>query len=268
MAETVASEASEQTDDVVQDQQTGVQQSADNSNTEYLDSSDSKSELFGKNYNEITYEDLQLEKPLVGKYNTIGDLEKGYKEATAKLMEKNPGAPEEYEINFKEDLELPDEVKEEFLNQDAFKNVVEVAKENNISQDALNALVNAYVENEISNQPVFEDEKAKLGDKADEMISQVASFRDRFPEAEQQYMNKIGETAEGVKFLHKLMGMMGEKSIPGETPRTQADPNELWLKAQEFRKSHPNFLSNPQAQKQYDEMAQAAVKAELLMKSK
>lgn len=261
-AQATAEEATEVTEEATTEAST---EATTESNVEHLDSSGAKSELFGKDWSDITFEDLGLEKPLVGKFEKIGDLEKGYKEATAKLREKMPEAPEEYKINVSEDIELPEGV-ELTADDPILAAILPVAKEHGITQEALDGLVNAYIEQEMASATDPAAEKAKLGDKADAMIADAAKFVEKFPEAEAQLLTQLSATAEGINLINKLKDMSGEKQMPGETPPAIVDSGELWQAAQNYKKSTDNFDSNPAAQKEYDRLADMAIKAELAQK--
>lgn len=250
---------------------TGAQQSNDDgaTKTEYISSADNKSELFGKNYSEVSYEDMHLEEPFLGKFETLGDIEKGYKELSQKVREKHPEAPEEYAFDFSEHERLKD-LSEDYniLEDPLMEAVMPIFKEHNISQDAATALTQSFLEWQLESMPTVEQEREKLGSEADAIIDEVSAFVGKFPESERATLEQIGTTADGVRLLQKLKHMMGEKSVPGDVPRNQVDPAELWHKAQEYKKNAHNFMSNPQAQAEYDRLADIAVKAELAAKRK
>lgn len=233
-----------------------------------LDTTPARSELFGKNYSEITFEDLKLEKPIAGKYKTIGELEAGYKELSAKVREKNPGAPEKYEIKLPESIKLPDGV--DIAKDPILEKMMPKMKELGISQAAFEGLVGSYLEAELGMIPDPAKELEALGGANAPILADVASFVAKFPEAEQAQLRSIAATAEGVKLIDKIRQMTGEKSIPtdqtGNAP--QGNPQELREQAMKIKRETPNFEANSDAISRYETLMDQAASIEIARKKK
>lgn len=228
-----------------------------------IDTSASKSNLFGKNYSEITFEDLGLEKPIAGKYKSLGELENGYKELSTKLREKSPAAPENYEIKLPETIKLPEGV--DLSKDPILEKMMPKMKELGISQQAFEGLIGSYLEAELGMMPDAAKELEKLGGKDAPVLASVAAFVGRFPEAEQKQLRQIATTAEGVQLIEKIRQMTGEKSIPTDEEHRQAegDPAELEAQAMKLKRDTPNFDANTTAIKQYEALMDRAAAIKL-----
>lgn len=145
---------------------------------------------------------------------------------------KAPEAPEQYEVlkvptddpelaRFK-DVDLSqDEVFQSFY-QDTFKNL-------NLTQDQVDGIVSAYLKAEAKTAMQIEEgldkEKAKLGKDADIILEEVGLFiKNTYEEEDQAVLATLAETAQGVKFLQKLMK---SGKIPGDETNEPADTRTL-----------------------------------------
>lgn len=195
------------------------------------------------------------DKLFAGKYKSAEELEKGYQELTAKLREKQPTAPEEYD--FGEDTQVD-------LEDPRMKAVLPILKEHNVSNDTAKALAAAFIEAEKGSIPDPEKEKALLGDKADAIIGEVSSFFSRHAramqlnEAEIDELKRMSATADGVKVLHKLVRRASAASAStvadGGSPANAESAEELLAKAQKLRSESKNFDMDPRVQKEYENL--------------
>jgi len=202
------------------------------------------------------------------KFGSVDELEKGYKELTQKLREKLPEAPEEYKLDLGEIEGLAD-FKEKLdgldISEDPmFKAALPAFKKHNLSQDAVNDIIADVLKSDIEGAVDKEAELAKLGDDGDKILSEVARFNAKLPEEEQAFINSIATTAEGVKFAHKLIGLMGEKPVPTEEANApELDPNEILNEAAKLKRETPNFDLNTKAQARYEALMTEASKIQL-----
>lgn len=204
------------------------------------------------------------EELIFGKYKTMEDAEKGFKELTSKLREKTPEAPEEYNLNFSDSENFKDV---EGLNLDlsedpVAKSVAAAAKEANVPQEALDKIVNAYIEAELDDVPDRGDELAKLGGDKDQVIKKASTFvRQNFDENEQSLLEGLAETADGVKLLSKLSEMNMSKSIPAEASESFENPDELRSQAKELKKNASGNLVGAELKK-YEALRDKAIRME------
>lgn len=200
-----------------------------------------------------------------GKYKSIEELEKGYKEVVQKLTEKTPSAPEEYEFNFSENEALK-HVNIDLENDPTYAKMVPLFKELNLTQDQASAIFNTYLESEFGDMPDPGNEMMKLGPKANDIIKRVSGFVERnFNEVEQGIAQQIGATAEGVQFLDKIAMMRGEQPIPTNAQdfAPRKTHQQLLAEAVALRQSAPNFDIDKQAQAKYEALMDEAVKRQL-----
>lgn len=200
-----------------------------------------------------------------GKYKSVDDLEKGYKELYSKYTEKRPEAPEKYEFDFSEHETLKSQ--EISLDDDpTYQKMVPLFKELNLTQDQANMLVSTYLETSYEAIPDQAQEIEKLGPNAQEIINRTNSFVSKnFTAEEQELAMAIGATADGVKFLDKIAKMRGEQPIPTDAAdyAPKKSYQELMAEATAFLKSHPNFDIDKKAQARYERMMDEAVKLQI-----
>lgn len=203
-----------------------------------------------------------------GKYGSVEDLEKGYKELVQKLTEKNPKAPEKYTFDFTEDEDLKDLTEGyDFESDPLFSRMSLIMKEKNISQDTANALIREYLMFEKESIPDVGEEQKKLGHDGQRMISEVEDFVSRNYSAEEQDIaRQIASTAEGVKFLHKTAQLGASKSIPTSsesTNNTTQTSRDLFEKANEIRRELQTNPYSKELERQYNEVFEKATALKL-----
>jgi len=210
------------------------------------------------------FEDSKKGDLYAGKYKSVDDLEKGYKEAVQKLTEKQPQAPEEYNFDFTDDEDFKEFSHLEpnlALNDDPYvQEIAPVLKKHNISQEAASDIAKAYLKTELSGLGDTGEEMKKLGDNGQQIIKDVNTFVGKnFSQEEQKIAEQIGQSAEGVKFLHKLSKMSGEKTIPGDAGSGfQESQHDLVEKANQLKQKHGNNLYGDAAREYERLMDQAA----------
>ena len=197
-----------------------------------------------------------------GKYKTTDELEKGYKELTKKIGERFPTAPDEYEFDFSQDTDFGDkaEIIDSSLKESPFlEAVLPAMKKHNVSQDAAIDMVKAYLQAEMAQVPDGTEELAKLGSDGNQILQDVNNFVSKFSEVEQQLFQQIGGTAEGVKLVHKMSQLGGEKNIPTEAQaEARLDYNDLIKEASELKKM-PNFEANSNLVAKYEKIMDQAM---------
>lgn len=206
-----------------------------------------------------------------GKYKTLEEFEKGHKELEKAYRSKAPEVPDEYNIDLTTDETLIEEFGEDMVNEfnpaedPRFEQMKDVFKEAGLTQDQVSALVKAQIRFDASIAPDLEAEARALGDQRDIMIANANHFVQKHLNAEEQEIAKtLGQSAAGVKFLHKLSQMTGEKPVPAKVDNIDAGPTSAELKAQafDFKASVDNFDTNRAAQAKYDAMLTSALKKE------
>ena len=137
-------------------------------------------------------------------------------------------------------------------------------KKHNLSQEAVDDIVSTVLPADFADMINPEAELEKLGSEGGELIQRLTTFKSKFPEAEQGFIDQIATTAEGVKFLDKLQGMTGEKSVPVEKEEAPAvDPQELLEEARLLKQNTKNFDYNKAAQARYDKLTSDAARLQL-----
>jgi hypothetical protein len=153
------------------------------------------------------------------KFKSVEEQAKGYNELRQKLGAFT-GAPEAYDVKLQK--EFADKV--EFNKEDPFyKSFEEFARNKNINNEAFNELLNLYSMNIIkADQQLMEQHKAqlgeehkKLGENADQIISEVANWtKSNVPAEFHGALKDVAKTAEGVKFLQYISKNVGYTKVP------------------------------------------------------
>lgn len=212
---------------------------------------------------------------LAGKYKSVEDLEKGYRESTKygrELNDKIKGfesfkAPEEYTFDFKDveglsDIDItPDDPD--------MKAMIPVFKELNggrgLSNEDANKLVQAHLNNMASLTETPEQIKDQLGSNADVIITKLQEFTNDLPEQDQLIMQALSDTSAGVDFLYRhLIG--GELPTPGPTQDGSSAPqssSELYKIAFDFKKDRAKSIGfSKSEQDEYSKLMKTALIAE------
>lgn len=152
------------------------------------------------------------------KYKTVAEQAKGYNELRTKLGNFT-GAPDGYEVNVAEDVGEIDVDRDHPL----FKTLESWGKESNLSQDGFDNLLNLYLsfENDIQSQlnetiqSSQQEEIKKLGDDAEHRIKQIKDWAsNNLNEEEIEAFKGMGQTAEQIEILEKLVNKSSYKSVP------------------------------------------------------
>lgn len=206
-----------------------------------------------------------------GKYKSVEDLEKGYRESTkyarelgAKvkgLEDSIPKAPENYEFDFSnvEGLEGVQITPED----EDIAAMIPVFKELNLNQDQASKLVSAHLKNMASLAETDDQIKEKLGDNADFIIGKLQEYTNGLPESDQMILQSLADSSAGIDFLFRHLIGQGEMPTPGvqnNVGSSQKTAAQLEAEAFEFRKNNAASIGfNATQQKQYNDMMRAAV---------
>ena len=213
------------------------------------------------------------EKVYAGKYKTVDDLEKGYKEtskyareqaALAKSLETQiPKAPEKYAFDFSaikglEDVKL-DETDPDMVG------MIPIFKELNLSQDQASRLVAAHLQNMASLTPTPEQIKEQLGPNSEVIIGRLQTFTNKLPLEDQKVLQALSDTPEGIDFLYRhLVGQ--ELPTPAQAGSSGAAPKSAAeLKSAAFKYKSDNSRSigfDKGQQDQYSNLMRVALQAE------
>jgi hypothetical protein len=188
----------------------------------------------------------------LGKYKTVQEVMKGYKELSGKLREKSPDAPETYEgINFKDDQDIPQEYRNLEVtaeNDPLFKAFLPTFKAAKMSQEQVKILVKEHLLNTLKSQPDLNKEREKLGAEADSIIQAVTTYRDkRNTPAMQKLASIAGQDADLLKELNILIGASGERVIPGDLNNGGSESKSAaeWdAEAREYRTKHKKEMES------------------------
>ena len=200
---------------------------------------------------------------IAGKYKTQEELVEGYKELKQKLSEKNPEAPESYELNFADDEAFKPfadlELNLDLANDPLVESMLPVFKEFNISQEAAAALTKAHMLHELNGFKDIGDVQKELGPQANTLIQEANEYVSKYLNAEEQGVAKVmGQSAEGMRLLHKMSQMVGEKSIPADLGgHVKTSSAELISKAMAMSKE-PNFNQNTAKIAEYEKLMDQA----------
>jgi hypothetical protein len=187
---------------------------------------------------------------ILGKYNSIGDLITGYKEATTKLRERNPGAPEAYTLDFT----ASEKFKHVDLTGDPLWEPMEKTfKELGITNDQAQKLVESHLDYQMANLPDLDAEKARLGENADKIIGDIKAFASKNLKTpdDLEGMEYIGRNANATRLIHTIISLGGEKPLPsGVNHVANTGKSALEERAAVIR-SNPMFDADPKLQDQY-----------------
>ena len=145
-------------------------------------------------------------------------------------LEKKLGetAPDEYDLS---------EVQVD-PNDEVVKAVLEFGKEKQLSNKSITGLINKVIEvtGGIEQEAEFDvqKEREKIGPNASEIIQSNVRWNQKmlndgtFNQSDYQEIEMLGGTAEGIRVIQKLRGMIGEQEIPTiSIPGDKPDKDEL-----------------------------------------
>lgn len=213
------------------------------------------------------------EKLFAGKYKSVEDLEKGYKEsskyareqaaALKDLQNKMPKAPEKYAFDFSKTEDLKDVT----LGEDSpdFKPLLDVFKKHNLSQETVDEIVQTHLRTQASLVPTKEQVKEGLGANADVILTRLQAHTDKLPLEDQQVISMLSDDPKIIDFMYRHL--VGEElPVPanagggGEAPKSAAE-----LKAEAFKYKADNAKSigwDKGQQEKYTQMMHTALAAE------
>tara|TARA_B100000945_G_scaffold320773_1_gene332054 strand:- start:1000 stop:1779 length:780 start_codon:yes stop_codon:yes gene_type:complete len=170
---------------------------------------------------ETSEEKDYTEPPILGKFNSQEELEKGYTELEKfvggkkdelrdeiinELSEEAIGeAPEEYTLP-----PLPDGVTETMVVENPmFDWWNKHCSENAYTQEMYEDGVNKYVDNFLHNAPDYDAEVQKLGENANARLDAIDSFVSTAfsPDQSDLISGTLGQTAEGIEVIERIMAM-------------------------------------------------------------
>ena len=161
------------------------------------------------------------EPPILGKFNSHEELEKGYVELEKfvggkkdelrdeiinELSEEAIGeAPEEYELP-----PLPEGITETMVVENPmFDWWNKHCSENAYTQEMYEDGVNKYIDNFMNNVPDYDAEVQRLGENANARLDAVDSFVSTSfsPDQSELISSTLGQTAEGIEVIERMMAM-------------------------------------------------------------
>jgi len=183
---------------------------------------------------------------IMGKYKSTDDVVNALKEQqriNSELRSSEKIAPDEYSFD---DIDLGVDGFEFDPKAPELTALLPVFKEKGLSQDDVNDVIKAWASNAVEEQGSLEDEIEKLGgeSKSKQIINEAAKFvGSNFDEGEQQLLNNIGATADGVRLLQKLSKMGKSANVPADInssgKESLNDLQEKWSKLNEKAIANP-----------------------------
>lgn len=215
----------------------------------------------------------ESEKLFAGKYKSVEELEKGYKESTKygreqasalkDLQNKLPKAPEKYVFDFSKVEGMQDATLDE--NAPDLAPLIPVFKELNLGQEQVDKLVQTWIKTQQSLLPTKDQIKEGLGGNADVILSRLQAHTDKLPLEDQQIISMLSDDPKVIDFMYRHL--VGEElPVPasagggGEAPRSAAE-----LKAEAFKFKADNARSigwDKGQQEKYTQMMHSALAAE------
>lgn len=166
------------------------------------------------------------EKPewLSDKYKSVAEQAKAYK-GLEKKIGNFQGAPEEYNLDFKEELGV--EINPDDPLMDKF---IQFSKENNVSQDFFGKMMGMYVEAIESATPDPKKEMEKLGVHAEEEIKVLAQWAsNNLSREDYEQFKGMMNTAENVKLFNKIRTLSTSSPVAKEKASTNTE-NEAQIR--------------------------------------
>lgn len=213
------------------------------------------------------------EKIYAGKYKSVEDLEKGYKETTKYAREQAnlakdyqsqlPKAPDKYTFDFSG----TDDLKDVTINPDSpdIAPILPVFQKHNITQEAANDIISTYLRSQAAMAPTAEQIKEQLGSNAEGMLSKLQNFTYKLPLEDQKIMQSLSDSAEGIDFLYRhLIGQ--ELGVPAQTGTSSSAAKpaaELMAEAFKYKSDNANSIGfNKSQQDEYSKLMRNALIAE------
>ncbi len=186
-----------------------------------------------------------------GKYNSVDALEQGYRELSRLVREKTPVVPETYDIDFSNIPELQ-EVK---INEDPLWEYISPAmREAGLSQPQAQQVTEAFVKWQMEQAQTEHANFEKMGHEGQMMAQQVTHFIDKnFTDSERPMAETLTASVDGLKFLHKIATLSGEKAVPAGDGVPPSDVKSLKEKAKEML-SDPELRYNRNKQDAYNRL--------------
>ena len=186
---------------------------------------------------------------LAGKYNSVQALEQGYKELSRLVREKSPDVPDEYHLDFSDMPELENlDLKADPL----WQHVSPAMREAGLSQPQAEAVAKAFVGWQSQQAKAEQENFNDLGPDGKAMASQVNRFIEKnFSEEEAGLAHSVASNVDGLKFLHKVATLSGEKPLPENAAGAPQGAAALKQKALQML-SDPDLQYNPEKQDAYN----------------
>lgn len=201
----------------------------------------------------------------LGKYKTVQEAFKGYKELSAKLREKAPEVPksiDEYEFSFKDeslkDFKL---TKDDPLWSDMAPSFVK----GNIPKESAQIVVEDFIlRNQRREKALIEAEKKAMGDDFEPTINSVRTFlQERKDEGMDALAILAGRNHKALKAFRELIEGSSEQPIPSNLAGEEARTKQEWMdEAAKYKQENAKTIdSTPAQQKHYYALMAKAAKA-------
>ena len=175
----------------------------------------------------------------------IEEMSKSLGELEKKLSQGEHKKPDEYDTKILDeyDIDVNDEVVQGFL---------QTAGDAGLNQASVNSILKTFLESNAQflekNQAHVEEEKRKLGGKADDIIDDAVRFGSSLlnkgvfsEEGHQEYL-KTCNTAQGIKMIRAMRDYYGEGKMPAIAPNDDIGMSEEEVRAQV---NDPRYQTDP-----------------------
>lgn len=199
---------------------------------------------------DLTTEEAKL---LAGKYHSVEALEQGYRELSRLVREKSPEVPENYTLDLSDLLAEGEDMPS--LEEDSlWQHVSPAMREAGLSNKQAESVTKAFLT--YQQQQMAHEQKAleAMGVEGQRMVHQVRHFvESTFDVREQNFAHQLASSVDGVKFLHKIAQLSGEKTIPTDSAAVGVDVASLKEKAKAMM-NDPDLKYNRQKQDAYNNL--------------
>lgn len=198
-----------------------------------------------------------------GKYKSLGEVGKGLKELTGKMVNGSK-APDKYDFS-KVKVEGHDDLKVD-LEDPMSKAILPLLKKHNISQEAADDLAQAYLSTTMAGMVDPDKEFASLGKDGPAMVDNI---RDVLKDADAEtraFVEEATKTAAGVRAMNWALGkqVRDDTPVPGRANGApQKSAAELKSAAFAYKDQHKNTIEGDETQQgEYNRMMHEAMQAE------
>lgn len=203
-----------------------------------------------------------------GKYQTIAEFENGHKELMQKYTEKNPEAPEEYQVDLSQSENEALRGFEVTNDDPLISALTPILQKHRVTQEAFNDMAETFYSVMAGVEVSTDDIVAELGDDGPQIVEELNQFVESSDSMKgfQNVAVELGRSVEGLNLLRYVSQLEAKvktaSSVPtdiGNTNVVRKSGQELEQEAINFKAGIANFDTNRAAQTRYDDMMDKAM---------